>query len=79
MLALAETAWMENPSLALQLVSRFPSIAIRQKIRSLLLQFPQKTLRDLSSVELLLGFSIPSDVSYQFKVRIMSSRKRTYH
>lgn len=66
---------MENPSLALQLVFRFPSLSIRQKIRSLLLQYPHKTLGELSSVELLLGSSIPSDVSYQLKVRIMYSGK----
>lgn len=69
LLALLRTAWNESPSLAIQLVSRFPSVRLHHDIRSLLLQFPDKAISEPEAVHILLGDSLPSDVAFQMKVR----------
>lgn len=69
LLPLVRTAWDENPSLAIQLVSRFPSVRLHQEIRSLLLQFPDKAISEPEAVHILLGDTLPSDVAFQMKVR----------
>ena len=63
-------AWLENPALAIQLMSRFHSPALNQRVRSLLLQLPHLTLEDANAVEFLLGSSLPGDVDFQLKVCI---------
>ncbi|KAG4028457.1 hypothetical protein MFRU_021g00480 [Monilinia fructicola] len=67
LLALLRTAWNESPSLAIQLVSRFPSVRLHHDIRSLLLQFPDKAISEPEAVHILLGDSLPSDVAFQMK------------
>lgn len=69
LLPLVRTAWNESPSLAIQLVSRFPSVRLHQDIRLLLLQFPDKAISEPEAVHILLGDSLPSDVAFQMKVR----------
>ncbi|EFR01804.1 phosphatidylinositol 4-kinase STT4 [Nannizzia gypsea CBS 118893] len=64
---LLRLAWNENPSLALQLGSRFPSAKLRSDIRWLLLNFPEKALKEPNALEILLGPSLPEDVSFQLK------------
>ncbi|KAG9244575.1 phosphatidylinositol 4-kinase-like protein [Calycina marina] len=64
---LVHTAWVESPSLAIQLVSRFSSERIRQEVRSLLLSSPEKALSVPEAVQVLLGGSLPTDASSQLK------------
>ncbi|KAF3481744.1 uncharacterized protein GIQ15_04503 [Arthroderma uncinatum] len=64
---LLRLAWTENPSLAFQLGSRFPSAKLRNDIRWLLLNFPEKALKEPNALEILLGSSLPEDVSFQLK------------
>ncbi|KAJ9377391.1 phosphatidylinositol 4-kinase [Paecilomyces variotii] len=60
-------AWAESPSLAVQLVSRFPSAKLRSDVRWLLLNFPEKALEEPASLEIMFGSALPSDVSFQLK------------
>lgn len=69
LLPLVRTAWNENPSLAIQLVSRFPSARLHHDIRLLLLQFPDKAISEPEAVHILLGDTLPPDVAFQMKVR----------
>lgn len=61
-------AWAESPGLAIQLVTRFPSIKLKQEIRSLLLNFPDKSLDEPDGLEIMFGPALPPDVSFQLKV-----------
>ncbi|KAK5460850.1 Phosphatidylinositol 4-kinase stt4 [Exophiala xenobiotica] len=63
----ARTAWFENPSLAIQLVTRFPSEQLRRDVRSLLLGFTDRATHEPNAIDLLLGDKLPSDVSAQLK------------
>lgn len=47
---------------------------MKNDIRSLLLDFPEKALDEPSSLELMLGAALPSDVSFQLKVRLSPLR-----
>lgn len=68
LLPLVRTAWNESPSLAIQLVSRFPSARLHHDVRLLLLQFPEKAISEPEAVHILLGDSLPHDVAFQMKV-----------
>jgi hypothetical protein len=70
---LTRTAWNENPALAIQLVTRFPSARLHKEVRWLLLNFPDKALSEPEAVQLLLGETLPADVSFQLKVRLFST------
>jgi phosphatidylinositol 4-kinase A len=61
---------MESPSLAIQLSRRFHSPRLTSDVRWLLLNFPEKAIGEPEALEVLLGPSLPTDVSFQLKVRI---------
>ncbi|RMZ78135.1 hypothetical protein DV738_g4014, partial [Chaetothyriales sp. CBS 135597] len=66
--SLTRTAWAESPALAVQLVPRYSSLdSIRNDVRFLLTNFPQKALEDPYAVDLLLGDSLPGDLSFQLR------------
>ena len=65
--AYARAAWTEDPSLAVQLLTRFPSDQLRRDVRFLLCNFPDKALHDPNAVDLLLGDALPQDLSFQLK------------
>ncbi|KAI9053459.1 hypothetical protein LZ554_002417 [Drepanopeziza brunnea f. sp. 'monogermtubi'] len=67
LLGLVRTAWAESPSLAVQLVSRFPSPRLHKEVRWLLINFPDKAVSEPEAVQVLLGQTLPSDVSFQLK------------
>lgn len=67
LLGLVRTAWNESPSLALQLVTRFPSPRLHKEVRWLLLNFPDKAISEPEAIQILLGPDLPSDVSFQLK------------
>lgn len=62
-----KTAWIENPSLAIQLTNRFASSTLASDVRSLLLRHPQIAMEEPDALQILLGPSLPTDVSFQLK------------
>jgi phosphatidylinositol 4-kinase A len=65
--AYVRTAWAEDPSLAIQLVTRFSNEQTRRDVRFLLLNQPEKALNESNAVDLLLGDTLASDLSFQLK------------
>lgn len=61
------TAWAEHPGLAVQLISRFASLKLANDVRSLLLRFPERALGEPDALQILIGASLPTDVSFQLK------------
>lgn len=64
---LVRTAWAENPSLAIHLVTRFPYPRIVKEVRWLLLNFPAKAVAEPEALPVLYDGSLPEDVSFQLK------------
>ncbi|KAE8349416.1 hypothetical protein BDV28DRAFT_141280 [Aspergillus coremiiformis] len=64
---LLRLAWAEHPGLAIQLGARFPSVKLKNDIRWLLLNFPDKAITEPCSLETILSSTLPSDVSFQWK------------
>ncbi|KAI9704392.1 MAG: phosphatidylinositol-4- kinase [Candelina mexicana] len=62
-----KTAWAENPALTIQLVSRFQSQKLASDVRWLLVNFPEKAVGEPDALRILLGSSLPKDVSFQLK------------
>ncbi|KAL3477837.1 hypothetical protein BJX99DRAFT_225404 [Aspergillus californicus] len=62
-----QIAWAESPGLAIQLSTRFPSAKLSMDIRKLLLSFPEQAIDEPSSLEILFGSTLPTDVSSQLK------------
>jgi phosphatidylinositol 4-kinase len=67
--ALVPTAWAEAPSLAVQMAFRYPSLSIQNQVRSLLVTHPEKALHEPDALQIMLGTSMPHDVSSQLKVK----------
>lgn len=63
----ARVAWTEDAALALQLLHRSASDQLRQEIRFLLTNFPEKAIHSATGIDLLLGEALPSDVTFQLK------------
>lgn len=68
MTAHLKTAWAEHPGIAVHLVKRFQSQRLNNEVRWQVLNFPQKVLDEPDALEILLGNSLPNDVSFQLKV-----------
>ncbi|KAB5580782.1 hypothetical protein GE09DRAFT_1183023 [Coniochaeta sp. 2T2.1] len=64
---LVRTAWAESPSLAIELTNRFQYPRIQKEVRWLLLNFPDKAINEPEALAVLLGGSLPEDVSFQLK------------
>ncbi|KAF6814556.1 phosphatidylinositol 3-kinase 3 [Colletotrichum sojae] len=64
---LIRVAWAEDPSIAIELVTRFPYPRIQREVRWLLINFPQKAISEPEGLPILLGGSLPHDVSFQLK------------
>ena len=62
---------MEHPSIAIHLPSRFPSVQLQRNVRALLLDYPEKAIYEPDSLHLLLGPSLPPDLSTQLKVSFL--------
>ncbi|KAL1962296.1 hypothetical protein VTN77DRAFT_9839 [Rasamsonia byssochlamydoides] len=65
--SLLRTAWGESASLAIQIAARFPSEKIRNDVRWLLLNFPEKALDEPEGLEIMFGSALPPDISFQLK------------
>ncbi|KAH6625953.1 hypothetical protein B0J18DRAFT_126588 [Chaetomium sp. MPI-SDFR-AT-0129] len=64
---LVEVAWMESPSLAVHLATRFPYPLLQKEVRHLLLRNPGKATGEPEALPLLFNGSLPSDVSEAIK------------
>jgi len=62
-----KSAWVEDPSLAIQLTTRFPSPKLASNVRSLLLKYPESAIKEPDALQILIGTSMPADVSVQLK------------
>ncbi|TKA76163.1 hypothetical protein B0A49_03968 [Cryomyces minteri] len=65
--ALLRTAWGESPALAVQLTTRFQSPRLASDVRWQVLNSPEKVLGEPDALHVLLGTSMPTDVSFQLK------------
>ncbi|THX33908.1 phosphatidylinositol 3 [Aureobasidium pullulans] len=65
--ALVTTAWVEAPSLAVQMAFRYPSSLVQSQVRSLLVNYPEKAMHEPDALQIMLGTSMPHDVSSQLK------------
>lgn len=68
--ALLKTAWAESPALAMQLLARFQSVKLTNDVRWMLVNFPDKAVGEPDALQILLGASLPDDVSFQLKVSL---------
>ncbi|PYH97001.1 phosphatidylinositol 4-kinase [Aspergillus ellipticus CBS 707.79] len=66
-ISLLRLAWAEAPELAINLSARLPSPKLKNDIRWLLLNFPEKVIDESSALEILLGSALPADVHCQLK------------
>ncbi|KAI2640683.1 hypothetical protein GGS26DRAFT_172568 [Hypomontagnella submonticulosa] len=64
---LVRVAWNEDPSLAIELVSRFSIPAVHNEVRWLLLNFPAKAISEPEALPILLGGELPPDVRMPLK------------
>ena len=62
-----QVAWIENPSLAIQLGTRFQQPNLLQDIRWLLLKFPDAALEEPDALQILLENALPNDALSQLK------------
>ncbi|EMD85075.1 hypothetical protein COCC4DRAFT_45488 [Bipolaris maydis ATCC 48331] len=62
-----KTAWAEHTGIAVHLVKRFQSQRLNNEVRWQILNFPQKALDEPDALEILLGNSLPNDVSFQLR------------
>lgn len=69
---LLKVAWAESASLAVQLAVRFQSLRLNNEVRALLLHNPEKALDEPDALHIMLGSSLPQDVSFQLKVSCSS-------
>ena len=61
-------AWAENPSIAVQLTTRFPrSQALASEVRSLILRDSERAIQEPDALYLLMGPSLPNDIKTQLK------------
>ena len=61
-------AWVEHPSVAIQLANRFSSVQMQREVRALLLERPDEAIEEPDSLQILLGPSLPLDIGSRLKV-----------
>ena len=61
------TAWTENASLAVQLAARFKSPKLAGEVRSMILRSPMRVIAEPDALHLLIGPSLPGDISNHLK------------
>ena len=65
--SLLKTAWTEQPGLAIQMTNRFASAKLASEVRSLLLRYPEQAIGEPDALQILVGSSLPNDISFQLK------------
>ncbi|SPO04224.1 related to phosphatidylinositol-4-kinase [Cephalotrichum gorgonifer] len=64
LVSLVRTAWGESPTLAVELVTRFPFPRLHTEVRWLLLNVPSKAIHEPEALPILLQEQLPSDVNF---------------
>lgn len=72
LLRMLESAWIENPGLALQFSSRFQFPRLNSEIRSLVLKNSEKAIEEPDALALLLESSLPGGLNTRFKVFLVT-------
>jgi phosphatidylinositol 4-kinase len=68
MSSLLQTAWDEDPRIAVQITKRYsPTSKLVQDVRRFLLREPQKAVHEPDALYILLGSSLPTDVKSQLR------------
>lgn len=70
LLPLVKTAWLQDPSIAIELATRFHFPRLHRDVRHLLLSSPEKAVSDPEALPLIFGGHLPDDVNSQLKVRV---------
>lgn len=73
LLPLVKTAWQQDPSIAIELATRFQFPRLHREVRQLLLSFPEQAVSDPEALPLLFGGHLPDDVNVQLKFLLMWS------
>ena len=68
LLPLAKTAWQQDPSIAIELATRFPFLRLQREVRHLLLSTPDLAVACPEALPLIFGGHLPDDVNSQLKV-----------
>lgn len=71
LLRLLECAWLEDSSLAIHFPTRYRSPRLADEVRLLLMSFPERATAEPDALKVLLGNSLPSDVTVQMKVVLL--------
>ncbi|KKA26037.1 hypothetical protein TD95_000324 [Thielaviopsis punctulata] len=64
LIPLVRTAWAQDPSIAIELVTRFNWPRIHKEVRWLLLNVPSKAINEPEALSVLLGGRLPDDVTF---------------
>ncbi|KAK6340701.1 phosphatidylinositol-4- kinase [Orbilia brochopaga] len=67
LVSLLQTAWNENPALAIQMISRFPSKRFETDVRKMMLALPEKVVKIPEALHYILGDKLPLDVNFQLR------------
>ncbi|KAK2593385.1 Phosphatidylinositol 4-kinase stt4 [Conoideocrella luteorostrata] len=67
LLPLVKTAWQQDPSIAIELTTRFQFPRLHRDVRQLLLSSPDKAVSDPEALPLIFGGHLPDDVNSQLK------------
>nr|OQO30152.1 hypothetical protein B0A51_04540 [Rachicladosporium sp. CCFEE 5018] len=66
--SLVRVAWLENPSIAIHLTTRFPhSQRLNSEVKALLLAQPEKAISEPDALYVMIGSSLPTDLKNQLK------------
>lgn len=72
LIPLVKTAWQQDPSIAIELTTRFNFPRLHRDVRQLVLSAPDKAVSDPEALPLIFGGHLPDDVNIQLKVRTCS-------
>src|SRR5690606_36755382 len=67
LVTLLQTAWNENPALAIQMIGRFPSKRYEAEVRKMMLAYPEKVVKIPEALYYILGDKLPLDVNFQLR------------
>ncbi|KAF3937618.1 hypothetical protein ABW19_dt0205605 [Dactylella cylindrospora] len=67
LVSVLQVAWNESPSLALQMIGRFPSKRYETEVRKLMLLYPEKVVKIPEALYYILGDKLPLDFNFQLR------------
>jgi phosphatidylinositol 4-kinase len=67
LLRLVKTAWDVNVSVAIHMTMRYRSVGLHREVRDLILNHPHRVINEPEALQIMLGGSLPADVTFQLK------------